>query len=350
MTCPVASLRCTPYNPADTDLLRVSLSHRPGGNMPDESKTCDVDISVSLCGIRLANPTVLASGVLGMSRELLLRVAQCGAGAATIKSVSLEPREGHRNPTIIAYEAGMLNAVGYANAGVDEAVDEFHDAGSMPIPIMASAIGQNADEFAAVAQRLMRECGFAAVELPLSCPHTPGFGVLAGHSTPEATEKIARAVRRVTDRPIFVKISPNVPALGELVLAALEGGADGISAVNTLGPGMVINLEARAPVLDFRMGGVSGPALRPIAVRCVYDAAMAVRQAGREAPIIGIGGVSTGRHALEMIMAGATAVGIGTGVYQRGVEVFAKVAAELQQECRRLGISSLNEVRGSAHG
>jgi dihydroorotate dehydrogenase (NAD+) catalytic subunit len=317
--------------------------------MAEETESRDVNITANLCGINLSNPTILASGVLGMSRDLLVRVAKAGAGAATIKSVSLEPREGHPNPTVIAYEAGMLNAVGYANAGVEEALKEFHDVSTMPIPIIASAIGQDADEFAAVAERLMA-FGFAAIELPLSCPHTPGFGLLAGHGTPEATEKISRAVRSVTDRPIFVKISPNVPALGEVVLAALEGGANGISAVNTMGPGMIINVEARRPVLDFKVGGVSGPALRPIAVRCVYDVVAAIREAGREAPVIGIGGVSTGRHALEMIMAGATAVGIGTGVYQRGIDVFRKVAQELTHECRRLGIQSLGDVRGAAHG
>ena len=309
----------------------------------------DVDISVDLCGVRLENPTVLASGVLGMSRDLLARVAEGGAGAATIKSVSLQPRAGHHNPTVIAYEAGMLNAVGYSNPGVEEAAREFARIDAMPIPVFASAIGQDAAEFAAAAAALM-PCGFAALEVPLSCPHTPGFGVLAGHGTPEATEQITRAVRAVTDRPLFVKISPNVPGLGEIVLAALEGGADGISAVNTMGPGMMINVEARAPVLDFKIGGVSGPALRLVALRCVYDVWEAIRSAGKSGAIIGIGGVSTGRHALEMIMAGAHAVGIGTGVYQRGIDVFGKVARELAEECRRLGIASLGEVRGAAHG
>jgi len=314
--------------------------------MPQEHE--HADISVELCGIRLANPTILASGVLGLSRELLARAAEAGAGAVTIKSVSREPREGHRGPTVIAYEAGLLNAVGYSNPGVQEAVREFAGAGSLPVPVFASVIGRDADEFAAVAARLM-ECGFAALEIPLSCPHTPGFGMLAGHSTPEATERITRAVRGVTERPVFVKISPNVAAVGELVLAALEGGADGISAVNTMGPGMIISVEARRPVLHFKAGGVSGPALRPIAVRCVYDARAAMLRAGRLAPIIGIGGVSTGRHALEMMMAGASAVGIGTGIYLRGLDVFRKVASELREECRRLGISSLSDIVGAAH-
>ena len=310
--------------------------------------TGDVDISVDLCGVKLRNPTVLASGVLGLSMDLLRRVADAGAGAATIKSISPEPREGHHNPTVIAYEAGMLNAVGYSNPGAEEAAREFEGVGELPIPVFASAVAEQPEQFALVAERLM-PCGFAALEIPLSCPHTPGFGVLAGHSTPEATEQIARLVRETTDRPVFIKLSPNVPAFGELVIAALEGGADGVSAVNTLGPGMVINVEARRPVLDFGVGGVSGPALRPVAVRCVYDAWEAMRRAGREAPVIGIGGVSTGRHALEMILAGASAVGVGTAVYQRGPEVFGLIAKEIAELCRRQQVASLEELRGAAH-
>jgi dihydroorotate dehydrogenase (NAD+) catalytic subunit len=305
------------------------------------------DISVDLCGITLVNPIVLASGVLGMSRDLIARAAEAGAGAATIKSVSLEPREGHNNPTVIAYEAGMLNAVGYSNPGVEEAAREFEGIDRLPIPVIASVVGQEAEEFAETAARLM-PCGFAALEIPMSCPHTPGYGTLAGHATPEATERITRAVRPTTDRPLFVKLSPNVPGIGELALAALEGGADGISAVNTLGPGMIINVEARQPVLDFGMGGVSGPALRPVAVRCVYDVATALRTAGRDAPIIGIGGAASGRDVLEMVMAGATAVGVGTAVYGRGVGVFGEMATELADLCGRLGIDSLSDVRGAA--
>jgi dihydroorotate dehydrogenase (NAD+) catalytic subunit len=305
------------------------------------------DISVELCGLRLANPTVLASGVLGVSRDMIARVAACGAGAAVIKSISPQPREGHHNPTVIAYEAGMLNAVGYSNPGADEAAREFHDMAGLPMPVFASAVGRDAAEFAEVSSKL-GSCGFSALEIPLSCPHTPGYGTLAGHGTPQATEQITRAVREVTDLPLFVKLSPNVPGIGELALAALEGGADGISAVNTLGPGMVINVEAREPVLDFRVGGVSGPALRPVAVRCVYDVATALRKAGKAAPIIGIGGVASGRDALEMIMAGASAVGVGTAVYSRGIGVFADIARELSELCGRLGIGSLEDARGAA--
>jgi len=305
------------------------------------------DLSVDLCGITLRNPTILASGILGLSRGLLQRVADSGTGAATIKSVTLEPRAGHNNPTVIAYEAGMLNAVGYSNPGIDATLDEFSDLDEVPIPVFASAVGQNAEEFAEATEKLL-QCDFAAIELPLSCPHTPGYGTMAGHGTPATTEEIARAVRQVTDKPVFIKISPNVSAVGEVALAALEGGADGITAVNSLGPGMIINLETRTPVLGFRAGGVTGPALRPVAVRCIYDVRAAMRREGWDAPIIGVGGVSTGRHALEMIMAGANAVGVGTAVYQRGPEVFAKIRNELQRECNKLHISCLADAHASA--
>jgi dihydroorotate dehydrogenase (NAD+) catalytic subunit len=305
------------------------------------------DISVDLCGIALRNPTVLASGVLGISLPLLKRIAESGAGAVTIKSISVEPREGHHTPTIIAFDAGLLNAVGYSNAGAVEAVREFAEIGEIGIPALASAVGTEPEEFAEVVSKLM-PCGFAGVEIPLSCPHTPGFGTLAGHGTPEATERITRAVCAVTDKPVFVKLSPNVPGIGELALAAVEGGAAGITAVNSLGPGMVVNVETREPVLDFKMGGVSGPALRPVAVRCVWDVATALRNAGKAAPIVGTGGVTTGRDALEMIMVGATAVGVGSATYSRGPGALGIIAEELADLCDELGIATLADVRGAA--
>lgn len=307
-----------------------------------------LDLSVDLCGIALRNPMVLASGVLGVSRDLLARVAAAGAGAVTIKSISLQPRKGHRNPTVMAFEAGLLNAVGYSNPGIEYAIKEFDGVGELPVPVFASAIGQHEDEFAQVVERLM-PCGFAAVEIPLSCPHTPGYGLLAGHGTPDATRKIAQAVRTVTAKPIFIKVSPNTPALAEICCAAVEGGADGITAVNSLGPGMMINIETAHPVLDFGFGGVTGPALRPIAVRCVYDIALALRRYERKVPIIGTGGVSTARHVIEMMMAGATAVGIGSAVYHRGLDVFGRILDELEPECDHLRVGALAEVIGRVH-
>lgn len=301
------------------------------------------NITVDLCGIKLSNPTILPSGFLGTSGPLLKRVAENGAGAATIKSVSLGPREGHKNPTVVTFEAGMLNAVGYSNPGVEEIVKEFSNVDEIDIPIIASVIGTNAGDFVQVVERLA-ETKFAAIELPLSCPHTPGYGMLAGQGTPESTGEIVSAVRKATKLPIFVKLSPNTPGIGVLAKAAEDAGADAITAVNTLGPGMIINIEAQKPVLSFKIGGVSGDALRPIATRCIYDIYESVK-----IPIIGVGGVSTGRHAIEMIMAGATAIGIGTGIHKRGIDVFRKVCREMETWMSENGHKNINEMVGIAH-
>lgn len=302
-----------------------------------------VDLSAEFCGIRLKNPTVLASGILGTSRGLLKRVAQAGAGAVTIKSLSLEPLPGHNNPIVAGFEGGMLNAVGYSNPGVKEGAREFSNLKEVGVPVIASIIGREAGDFTKILEGL-RGSDFAAVEVSLSCPHTPGYGMMAGQNTPEATKEIVTVVRRGTQLPLLVKLSPNIPEIGRVARAAEEAGADGITAVNTLGPGMLINIEARQPILDFKVGGVSGPALRPIALRCVYDIYKAVK-----IPILGIGGISTGRHAIEMLMAGASAVGIGTAVYSRGIEVFSMVCQEMREWMEANGYSSIKELIGAAH-
>jgi dihydroorotate dehydrogenase (NAD+) catalytic subunit len=301
------------------------------------------NLNIELCGIKLSNPTILPSGFLGTSKSLLKRVADNGAGAATIKSVSFEAREGHKNPTVIPFEAGLLNAVGYSNPGAEEAAREFANIKDVSIPVIASIIGTEAEDFVRVVDKLSAN-EFSAIELPLSCPHTPGFGLLAGQGTPESTKDIVSAVRKTSKLPIFVKLSPNIPEIGTLAKAAEEAGANAITAVNTLGPGMIINIEARKPVLSYRVGGVSGQALRPIATRCVYDIYEAVK-----IPIIGTGGISTGRHAIEMIMAGATAIGVGTGIYERGIDIFRKICREMETWMSENNFNSIDEMTGIAH-
>ncbi len=302
-----------------------------------------MDMKTDISGVKLDNPTVLASGILGVSMKLLERAVRNGAGAVTIKSVSLEEREGHGNPTVIALEGGLMNAVGYSNPGAEEAEREFRGVGKLGAPAIASVIGKKKEDFPGVI-RVLGKCGFSAVEIPLSCPHTPGFGTLAGQDTPEKTSEITREVVENTELPVFVKLSPNTKNIGEVARAAEEAGASGITAANTLGPGMVINIEAGKPVLDFKVGGISGPALKPVAVRCVYDVYESVG-----IPIIGTGGVSSGRDAIEMMMAGASLVGIGSGVYYRGMDVFRKVCAEMKEWMEKNGYKNVNELRGIAH-
>ena len=303
----------------------------------------NIDLSIKLCNIRLNNPTILASGILGTTKALLKRVAENSAGAVTIKSISVEPREGHKNPTVITFEAGMLNAVGYSNPGVEAAAREFTDLQDVGVPVIASVIGTQKEDFVRVVEGISG-LEFSAIEIPLSCPHTPGFGILAGQGTPQATFEITSAVRRATSLPIFVKLSPNITEICNIAKAAEDAGANAITAVNSMGPGMIINIEAQKPILSFKVGGVTGDALRPIAVRCVYDLYKAIK-----IPIIGVGGISTGRHAIEMIMAGASVVGIGTGVYYRGVDVFRKVCEEMTQWMQENGFSNINSIVGGAH-
>ena len=301
-------------------------------------------LEVKIAGLKLRNPTILAAGILGISKKVLERVARSGAGAVTTKSITVKPRKGHNNPIFIqTTKESFLNAVGYSNPGLEAAKKEFENLNDFPVPVIGSLVATDAEEYAYLTENV-REIGFKAIEIVLSCPHTPGFGVLAGHSTPETTKEITSAVRKKTKLPLFVKVSPNVMDLGKIVKAAERAGADGITAVNTLGPGMAIDIETGKPVLDFKVGGLSGPALRPIAIRCVYDIYESVK-----IPIIGMGGITTGKDAIEMMMAGATAVGIGTGIYYRGWDIFKKVCDEIIEFLESHGYSDLKQIIGIAH-
>jgi len=302
-----------------------------------------MELKTRISNIELENPTILASGILGTTRDSLKRVIENSAGAVTIKSISKEPRQGHKNPIIVTERDFMLNAVGYSNPGVKEAAKEFVNLKELKAPVLASVIGKEPKEFVEVIETFSKN-DFSAVEIPLSCPHTPGYGTMAGQGTPEATYKITAAVRNVTKLPIIIKISPNTQEISRVAKAAEDGGADAICAVNSLGPGMMINIDVKRPVLGFGIGGFSGPSLRPIAVRCVYDIYKAV-----DIPIIGTGGIMYGKDAIEMMMAGATAVGIGTAIYYRGIGVFKKVCNEISEWMKENGYTKIKQLIGAAN-
>ncbi len=301
-------------------------------------------LKIDFEGIELKNPTILASGILGVTKASLRNVALNGAGAVTIKSISKEPRKGHNNPILVGYESGFLNAVGYSNPGIEEAKKEFVNLKDIGVPVIGSIIGTTVDDFDYMSRNF--SSGFDAVEIPLSCPHTPGFGVLAGQSTPEATFEITKTVKKNIKVPLIVKISPSAADLCGIAKAAKDAGADALNIGNTQGPGMVIDIKTAKPILDFKIGGLSGPGIRPIAVRCVYDVFQATNG---KITIIGTGGVTYGRDAIEMMMAGSTAVGIGTGVYYRGTDVFRKVAEEMKIFLEQNGYSSIKQIIGAAH-
>ncbi len=304
------------------------------------------DYSVNLAGLRLRNPVILASGIMGSDLASLRKVASAGAGAVTTKSITLMPRKGHDNPTLVEVEGGFLNCIGYSNMGLENAKSEYLKVPDLPVPAILSVVAEDSAGFAKMAGELA-PLGFSAVEAVLSCPHTPGYGLLAGHGTPEATYDITRAVKEAVKVPVFVKLSPNTPCLGEISKAAASAGADAINMGNSLGPGMVIDTGFAKPVLSYSVGGMSGKAIKPIAVRCVWDVWEAT---GGKTPIIGTGGVTTGLDAVEMMLAGASAVGVGTAVHYRGLGVFRDIPSEIKSYMGERGIGSLKELVGAAHG
>lgn len=301
-------------------------------------------LSTKLGKITLKNPLILGSGILGVTGASLVNVAKNGAAGVTTKSISMNPREGHPNPTVLVYSEGLINAVGLSNEGVEKSIEEIKYARDhSDAVIIASIVGFSIEEFGRIAKEISK-ANPHMIELNLSCPN-----VEDEHGKPYATDaKLAAAavheVKKNTKLPIIAKLSPNVNNIAEIAQAVEKAGADAICAINTVGPGMVININAAKPVLANKAGGVSGPAIKPIAVRCVYDIYKAVN-----IPIIGIGGITTGEDAVEMMMAGASAVGIGSAVYYRGIEVFDKINSEIQEFMKKHGYKSISEIIGKAH-
>jgi len=293
--------------------------------------------------IPFTNPLVLASGILGVTGSSMKRVIDHGAGGVTIKSLSKQARSGHQNPTMVGTDQYFLNAVGLSNPGIEEGVKEIKQYKTLTTaPLIGSIFAGTPNEFAEVA-KIISQSPIDILELDISCPNvSTEFGDPFAYSQ-KAIDTITRKVKAVTDIPISIKLSPNAWNITALAKTAEEAGADAITAVNTVS-GMAINIQAKCPILHNKRGGISGPALFPIALKCVYDIYEAV-----DIPIIATGGVTTGEDALAMIMAGATLVGMGSAVYYRGTEVFGLVAQEMEACMRQEGIHSLEEIRGVAH-
>jgi len=301
-------------------------------------------LRVTLAGIALESPLILASGILGVSASSMDLAARHGLGAVTTKSFCLEGRRGHQGPTIVAYEHGMLNAVGLSNPGWEGATAEIRAFKEQTdTPIIASIFGKTLEEFALVAAKAA-EAGPHLIEVNVSCPNVADELGTPFEADPVALAKITSSVRKAAGKiPVSIKLSTNYGFIGRMAKVCEDHGADVITGINTVGPGMIIDVNVRRPVLSNRMGGVSGPGILPIAVRAVHDIARAVRL-----PIIGTGGVSSAEDALQLIMAGATAVGIGTALYW-GLETIDKVNQGLERYLEREELSSLDPIRGAIH-
>lgn len=303
------------------------------------------ELSCSFLGMLLRNPLVLASGILGTSCSLLERVAREGAGAVTTKSCGPEPRTGHDNPVALAWEGGVINAIGLTNPGASEEVPLLREAkkrlARMGVPVFASIFAPTTEQFGETA-RVIAEAEPDLIEVNISCPNVASeFGTPFSASA-ESAAAVTRAVRRAVSLPISIKLAPNVPNIGQIARAVAEAGADAITAINTM-PAMLIDARAGLPILKNRGGGLSGPALKPIALRCVYEIARSV-----SIPIIGTGGVSTGKDAVEMILAGASLVGVGSAVWQDGPAAFTRIGAELLAFMQETGYDTIGTMRGRA--
>ncbi len=298
-------------------------------------------LAVNVAGLVLKNPTILASGVMGETAESLLRVAEAEAGAVVTKSIGMEPRKGYQNPTLVELKDGYLNAMGLPNPGIDLFCEEMDRAKSCPVPIVASVFASKPEEFSFLSKRL-EEHGAAAIELNLSCPHAHGFGMEVGVD-PEAVAKIVSSVKASVTVPVFAKLTPNTHRLLEVAKAAQNAGGDGIVAINTL-KAMSISVEFKRPILSNRAGGLSGPSIKPVGIRCVYDLYEEI-----DIPIIGVGGIETGLDAVEYFMAGASGIQIGSAVGRMGLGVFKTVQAEISQFMISHDYGDIVSMVGAAH-
>lgn len=306
-----------------------------------------LNLQQTILGITFQNPTVLASGIWGITASGWREVARNGAGAVTTKSLWPEEHKGNPNPTIISTEHWMLNAVGVPDAGPEKAKEEIEGyLREHPVPLIANIIGLNTEQFASIARHIapLKPDLF---EVNLSTPTFLNLrGKLFAEDEREVAEILGAVKREIGKIPMFVKLTPNVPNIGEIAVAAVKAGADGITAINTVGPGMAIDLRSRLPILSAHKGGLSGPGIKPIAIRCVAEIYEATEG---KVPIIGTGGIFTGEDAIEMMLAGASLVGIGTAVSYRGADVFANVCREMETWCAAEGVKSLTELIGGMH-
>lgn len=301
-----------------------------------------INLRTTFCGVSFPSPLITVSGIVDSIPQNIELAKQKGVGGITSKSISILPRAGHPIPRVASFKIGIINSVGLKNPGIDQGVADILTLKKQTKkPIIASIVGFQLYELPILAKRVaVAKPDF--IELNLSCPNVDDE-----IGRPIATDPLLSAIavlevkKVVKNIPIIAKLTPNAPDLKKVAFEVEEAGVDAISAINTVGPGMVIDFKRRRPVLGSRIGGISGPAIKPIALRCINDIYKTVK-----VPIIGMGGVTNGQDVLEMIMAGATLVGVGVAVYQRGRKVFDKISEEMKEICQKEKIKSLKNIRG----
>ena len=305
----------------------------------------DVDISIDFAGIRLANPVFTASGTCGYGDELGQYMDINLLGGFVTKSITLKPRKGHATPRIVETDSGMLNAIGLANIGLDAFVEEkLHIPEKLSCAVFVNVAGETINEYVAVAQRLATEKAIAGFELNISCPNVEKGGISFGKEPEQVTEITSAMKKAAGEKVLMVKLSPAVTDISAIARAAVEAGADALSLVNTF-TAMVIDIESRKPVLANKTGGLSGPAIKPIAVYLVNKVYNDVAK-DHGIPILGMGGIRTASDAIEFIIAGATAVAVGTANFVEPA-CAAKIIEGIKKYCIRNNIASVKELVGS---
>ena len=297
------------------------------------------NLSIEIAGIKWRNPVTTASGTYGIDWPLSKNLDEKKLGAITVKTITLEPREGHKPPTMTKTEAGMLNAIGLKNPGLKDFIKkELSKVAKFGVPVIVSIAGKTEEEFIKLASELDKEPKVDYIEVNVSCPNVK-TGMAFG-TDPYLLERLTRKIKKVTTKPIIVKLSPNVTDIVVCAKAAEAGGANAISLINTL-IGMKINLDKRKPVLTNNMGGLSGSAIKPVALRMVYQVSQAIK-----VPIIAMGGISNTQDALEFMVAGATAVSVGTANFTNP-KATAEIIKGIEDYLRDNNINDINELRGT---
>ncbi len=300
-----------------------------------------VDMSVNLGGLKMQNPVAVASGTFGYGREYQDYVDITKIGAVIVKGTTLEERYGNLAPRIYETPAGMLNAIGLENPGIDVFLNDYLPSLRRDgITIVANIAGNTVDEYALISRKIDQHPGIAAIELNISCPNVKQGGMQFG-TDPELVKQVVQAVKSETRLPVIPKLSPNVTDIVSIAKAARDGGADAISMINTL-MGMAVDIERKRPVLGNIFGGLSGPAIKPVALRMIYQVYKEI-----DLPILGGGGILNTRDALEFIMVGASAISIGTGNFVNPA-IADEIARGLHEYVMKQGLKGIKELVGAA--
>jgi len=303
-----------------------------------------MSITISLFGKQLKNPLFLPSGIVNNISDHRLAV-EAGVGCLVLKSVTVEKRDGNPLPRVIKFDSGFINSVGLRNPGLKEGKNEIGDfLKKYSTPTIISVFAASVSDFQKLVGSLVELSPFA-IELNLSCPNVANeFGEMLSTKTKMVYQVVKVAKKEAGKVPIIAKLSPNVENIGEVAKAAKEGGADAISAINTLASGMVIDIKKRKPILGAKKGGISGKAIKPLAIAKIYEIYEAVK-----IPILGMGGVSSWQDVVEMMMAGATLVGVGSAVYTQGWGVYQEILSGLKKFLNEEKIPNIKSLIGIAH-